>query len=116
MMLSDADIERIHQVRHLINCRIFQHIRIIDLLPIAGMGESKLSKGFKSLYGVTISHYHLTISMEYGKALLEAEAGAQVKEVAIKLGYHTTGNFSRAFVKVFGKPPSEFQCTNDAVK
>lgn|GEM_PF-1824651 len=54
--------------------------------------------------------------MEYGKALLEAEAGAQVKEVAIKLGYHTTGNFSRAFVKVFGKPPSEFQCTNDAVK
>ncbi|SIN77566.1 helix-turn-helix domain-containing protein [Chitinophaga niabensis] len=107
MMLSDTDTKTIHQVRHLIQCRVFQHIKITDLLLDAEMRESKLSKGFRSLYGVTISHYHLTISMEYGKALLES--GAMVKEVAIKLGYRTTGNFSRAFVKIFGKPPSNFQ-------
>lgn len=114
MQLSEIDIEEIKSIRHIIESGIFLRIRIKELLPLTRLGESKLTNGFKFLYQITISHYYLHISMEYAKALLED--GAQVKQVAIKLGYKTARHFSWAFMQVFHQPPSSFKRNNNAVE
>lgn len=106
MQLSDTDITTIHLVRHEILSRISSRIPIKELCRLSKMGESKLTRGFKYLFGHAIIHYHLIVSMEYAKALLEE--GRQVKEVAMQLGYKSQGNFSRAFLKVYNLPPSNF--------
>jgi len=105
MQLSIADIVAIEKTRSLIECGIFQRISINELCIVANLGRSKLLQGFNFLYQTTIYQYHLTVSMEYAKLLLQD--GKQVKEVSLLLGYKGSGHFSRAFTKVFDCKPSE---------
>jgi AraC family transcriptional activator of pyochelin receptor len=107
MQLSNDDINTFQKIKRLIESDVFTHIALKELAVAAGFGETKLKKGFRFLFQVTIAHYHLVISMEYARSLIED--GRQVKEVAILLGYKTPGHFIRAFGKIFGRSPGEFR-------
>jgi AraC-like DNA-binding protein len=107
MQLSNSDIIAIQSVKCIIECRVHQRIAIKELCELSGLGESKLTKAFKFCYQTSIFQYQLFISMEYAKALIED--GMQVKAVAILLGYRKMGHFTRAFSKVFDRPPSGFK-------
>lgn len=82
-----------------------KRIDIQHLVHFSGLSESKLTKGFKMLYHVTIYQYQLERAMNYAKQLLQEDH--QVKEVAITLGYSTSGSFARAFQRVFQETPGE---------
>ncbi|RBL89347.1 helix-turn-helix domain-containing protein [Chitinophaga flava] len=84
-----------------------KRIDIQHLVSYSGLSESKLTKGFKMLYQTTIYQYQLEKAMNYAKTLLDEDH--QVKEVAITLGYSTSGSFARAFYRVFQERPGEYK-------
>lgn len=111
MQLTLCEIRELEKVKQIIELKVHQHIRIKDLLTDCTMCQSKLAKGFRFLYQTSIFQYHLNISMEYAVALLEE--GEQVKKIAYHLGYKTPGHFTRAFMKVFSRPPSYYKMNDE---
>ncbi|WP_298714812.1 AraC family transcriptional regulator [Chitinophaga sp.] len=78
-------------------------MKIAELVKKFGMKESKLTKGFKQLFGTSIYNYFLKSSMQHARIMLVQ--GVPTKVVAITLGYSKTSSFSRAFQKVHGILP-----------
>ncbi|MGX5816761.1 helix-turn-helix domain-containing protein [Chitinophaga lutea] len=105
MFLSFTDIRILLTLRRQIEANPWQRVHIPELIAATGLSEYKLTIGFKQLFGVSIFNYYLECSMAYARKMLEN--GAQVKEVAITLGYSTTGSFSRAFVASQGILPAQ---------
>jgi len=104
MNLNNSDVMAISMIKSYIEAGPSQYDPIAELCEQSGLKESKLTQGFKFLFGFTIHQYRLMIAMEYANSLLEE--GRTVKEVAIRLGYYNLGHFTRAFIKIYGVPPS----------
>lgn len=107
MQLSEKDIEALLKTKMFIELNVFSRIILEELCKVSGMGKSKLIRTFQFTFQISTISYHLIISMEYAKCLLEE--GRQVKEIAILFGYGNPDHFSRAFRKVFFHPPSHFK-------
>lgn len=83
---------------------------ITDIRAIAdrlGYSYSYLSHLFSSKTGIRLQDYISQRRLEYAQLLL-LEKGAQVSQVAEKVGYQSSAAFTRAFRRVFGIPPSEY--------
>jgi AraC-like DNA-binding protein len=81
----------------------------LDLLAdTLHINKKRLVEGFKSLYGVSPIHFYNTKRMERGLALL-AETHLSITQVAGKLSYAHTENFTHAFRRHYGYPPSRFR-------
>ncbi len=70
-----------------------------------GYSYHYLCKIFKETYGVSPGAYLLSKRMDHAARLLSE--GQSVSQVAQLLGYSSPYNFSRAFKKHFGYPPSQ---------
>jgi AraC-like DNA-binding protein len=65
---------------------------------------TKLKKMFKHIYGTTIFGYVQQLRMEEANLLLRYES-ISIKEVALRVGYHHQGHFSRLFYETYGIYP-----------
>lgn len=72
-----------------------------------GFAERRLYKDFKEYFGVTFSEYLEQLRIRNACACLKE--GMAVKDVAVKVGYSSDYSFRRAFKRVTGIPPSDFQ-------
>lgn len=97
-------IERVHLD---ITNDYFKKFLIGELCNKHNISETKLTKGFKQLFGITIYHYHLEKCMEYARE--EFKKGASVRSLSVILEYSSAGSFSRAFRKIYPKPPSHYK-------
>lgn len=80
---------------------------IDSLSEIINMSRRHLTHKIKTLTGTTVLEFIKSIRMNKGaKLLLTGEY--TVAEVSYQLGYNAPANFSRSFIKHFGKSPSEF--------
>lgn len=107
MQLNKRDKEVITRIFHHINADFRNHTLIADIACEYGIALSTLTAGFKYLFGDTIYQHRLIVSMEYANAMIEE--GKRIKDLQIELGYKTSGNFARAFRKVFGNQPTHIQ-------
>ena len=64
-------------------------------------------KDFKEYFGVTFSEYLEQLRIRNACACLKE--GMAVKDVAVRVGYSSDYSFRRAFKRVTGLPPSDFQ-------
>lgn len=72
------------------------------------MEYSYFSKYFKRMTGKSFSKFLTDEKMKYSKRCLE-ESDIRISELALKMGYNNTGNFSRAFRNYTGKWPTEYK-------
>jgi AraC-like DNA-binding protein len=107
MRLTFAERIIIEEVFHEIDNDYFRKIEIDNLCEKYEISETKLTKGFKHLYGTTIYHYHLVKCMTYAKA--ELEKGTTVKDLSITFEYSSAGSFARAFRKIFPQAPGYYR-------
>lgn len=77
-----------------------------ELTEEFGYSYGYLCKLFKNLYGTTLSGYLSEKRMSYAKTALLG--GASVSDISEILHYNSPFNFTRAFKKEYGKPPSDF--------
>ncbi|QEC52897.1 AraC-like DNA-binding protein [Anseongella ginsenosidimutans] len=103
-LLNPLEIERIYQIRDTIIKHPENAYSLNELKQTAGMNKTKLEAGFKQLFGTTV--FGLIQEQRMQMALSLLQKNYSVKEVAAKTGYKNSSNFTQAFTRYFGYPPS----------
>ncbi|MDO5288185.1 MAG: AraC family transcriptional regulator [Pseudomonadota bacterium] len=98
------DVALIDEARHWLQTHLDQPVALGQLAHMLGMSESRLRRGFRQRHGQSPQAFHTQARMH--KAQLLLQSGHRVAEVAYQLGYDHPGNFSLAFTRFFGYPPS----------
>lgn len=106
LCLSDRDMDRARRIRE----RILQSQgkntpTALQLARELGMSVSTLQRLFKAAYGTSVMDFQRSERLRTARTLL-LEDGMTVGEVSYRCGYSTVSNFSSAFQRTFGYPPS----------
>ncbi len=88
-----------------------QDISVEDVAQYCGLNRSYLGKLFRDTAGMTTQEYLIRHRMKIACSYLERGA-ASIATIARSVGYPNQLHFSRAFHKVFGIPPREWQKRN----
>ena len=103
--MTDKDIDRMHKARDILEKDYVAPPTINQLARLIGLNEAKLMQDFKQLYGQTIFDFTQNIRMDEAKRLLETTSKS-ITEIALDVGYEYSSNFTTAFKRRFGVPPS----------
>ena len=106
--LSERDVARIASARRLVDQRWAEKLTIAELSRAAGVNRDKLARGFRDIYGATISEVLSERRLSEARRLLLA-SDLPVATVAYRCSYLNNAAFTRAFTRRFGLPPSELR-------
>lgn len=104
--LSARDLRLIEKARETILSDLRLAPTIPELARAVGTNASKLKRGFKFLYGMTIFEYGLRCRMNHALHLL-VEGRHPVGQVALAVGYQHQTSFTAAFRDYFGFAPKD---------
>lgn len=102
--LSNDEVCTINRIRQYMVDNVPNRLKVDQLVAMSGMNRSKLTRGFKFLYQITIYQYWLEVSMAYAERKMQE--GAMAKEIGLSLGYSKASSFARAFALVHGTTPT----------
>lgn len=105
--LDNNIIKSLQKAKKLINDEYARPLSIKEISYKSAINECYLKKDFKIYYNMTIYEMLQKRRMEVAKELLKEDYS--VKEVALKIGYKHTGNFSKLFSTHFGLSPSIYK-------
>ena len=105
-ILSARDLRLIERAREIIVEDLQLAPTIPELARAVGTNASKLKRGFKFLYGMTIFEYGHRCRMDHALRLLVAER-LPVGQVALAAGYQHQTSFTSAFREYFGFAPKD---------
>lgn len=104
--LGDRDMDRARRIREKILAgAIHRHATPLQLAQELGMSVSTLQRLFKAAYGTSVVEFQRTERLNTARAQL-MDGGLTVSEAGYRAGYLTVSNFSTAFQRTFGYPPS----------
>ena len=103
--LGAQALDRIMAVRRKIDGDPAAATTIVALAGEFGMSVSKLRQDFFSAFGACIGNYIGRRRLDLGHELIERH-GVSVSEAAYRAGYAHPANFTAAFRRRFGYPPS----------
>ena len=106
--MNTRDVGRARLAREFILRHIDQPLPIKEVARHTGMSISTLQRVFKGCFGTTVMEFVRTRRLELARLAL-LEDGVTVGEAAFGAGYSSPANFSTAFQREFGYPPSS--CT-----
>jgi len=106
--LLPSDVERIKYAGQLIRENIANPLTIIELARKAGINQTKLKTGFKVVFGNTVFGYLQEIRMHEAKRYL-LDSDLTLQQITQLSGYTSLSNFSIAFKRIFGYPPTKLR-------
>ena len=101
----------IDEVRSYIDLHITDHIQIEKLAQIAHLTPEHTIRLFKKEYGATPHQYILDTKINLAKIMLNS-SDKKIEYIAEQLGFSSSANFSAAFTKKIGVPPTAFRKNN----
>ncbi len=104
--LKQYDIQKIKDARQILVEDLANAPTIVELSRLSGINQQKLKKGFKQIYGTTISRYLRKARMEAAKYLL-MEGRLSIGEIANQVGYSNQSHFARRFKEAYGTTPRQ---------
>ena len=104
---AESDVRQLESLRLRIQRNPAGDYRAAELARSLSMSESKLTRLFRSLYGIPVHRYVQEQRLERAAALL-AEGGKNISEVALRSGYTNMSHFAKEFQKKFGTTPKKF--------
>lgn len=108
MPFSDYDIECIEKAKNIIDADISRHLSVAFIALKAGIGETKLKKGFKQYFGISpFTYLRKKRMIKSGKLLLETNK--TIKQIAKDVGFGYATNFTTAFTFYYGITPNEYR-------
>lgn len=107
-LIKGDDIFKLEQAREILKLRYAAPPTQKDLSREVGLNEFKLRRGFKEYFGITVYDFITRLRMEKARRLLIDEQ-MSISEVTSVVGFSHQNNFSIAFKKYFGMPPSELK-------
>ncbi len=103
--IKQKDVEKMHQVRTLIEENVQKSLSISELAKEVGTNVAYLKKHFKDTFGTTVFGYTLQYRMELSQSLL-SNSDLSISDVAYQVGYKHATHFSQAFKKYYGYLPN----------
>ncbi|WP_415894126.1 helix-turn-helix transcriptional regulator [Neptuniibacter sp. PT8_73] len=103
--VNAREIGRARIAREYILGHIDDALNMNDVANNTGMSVSTLQRTFKNCYGCTVMEFVRIRKLELARLSL-LDHGITVGEAAFNAGYSSTANFSTAFQREFGYPPS----------
>lgn len=103
--LSRTDRAAVEQARRILDARLADPPTYPELAREVLVSETKLSRGFKEAFGMSLHAYVVERRLETARLLL-AGGESTVSEAACAVGYGNLGHFSAAFRKRYGVLPS----------
>jgi len=104
-LLRPQEAARMEQARRWLLAHAHESVSIRRLADELHMSESRLRRSFRQAWGGSPQDFHTRARMAL--ALRHLQAGCRVTETAWRVGYGQPGNFSQAFTRHFGYPPSQ---------
>lgn len=101
-----ADIKKLEQAKRVLEENYTNPPTIKSLAHIVGINETKLKDYFKKMFDNTIHEYITSLRMKKAYQLLTRQK-LILKEVALKVGYQKTSNFTNVFKKYYGVHPKK---------
>ncbi|MFC0777457.1 helix-turn-helix domain-containing protein [Flavobacterium sp. HJSW_4] len=106
--LNGSDIEKIKFAAQLIRENIDNPYTIVELARKIGVNQTKLKEGFKTVFGETVFGYLQEIRMNNARHYL-TDTSLSIQEISLLSGYQNVSNFSIAFKRIFGYPPTKLR-------
>ena len=103
--LIKAPHPKVTQVIKLMEQTLRSPLAVSELAVAVGLSERSLLRRFRAALDVSPQQYYRALRLDAGRRLLE-NSDLSVTEIALACGFESRGNFSRAFKKTFGSPPS----------
>lgn len=103
--LNTRDVKRAWQLRDYVLEHIHNVLTVDILAKKTGMSISTLQRVFKNTYGATVMDFIRTRRLELARLAI-LEHGLTAGQAAHDAGYSSVANFSTAFQRKFGYPPS----------
>jgi len=100
-------VEKMHQARDIALRHLDRPPSLAELAREVGTNECTLKKGFRETFGATVFGTIAEARMDLARELLLA-GRMNVSEISDQLGYANVANFSTAFKRRFGIPPSRY--------
>ena len=97
---------KVDRTREYIDAGFAQPLAMQRLARDAATNQTKLSQAFREAFGMTVFEYVRSRRMEEARKLLRANTWP-VTEIAFKVGYEHSCNFSVAYKRHFGVTPRE---------
>lgn len=104
--LAPAERDRLYQVRDMLSAEFLDPPSIGELARRVGINRTKLQRGFKEAFGMTIFDYSHRRRMSLARELLH-DRGLSIGEVAAAVGYGHATNFTAAFRRHFQQLPKQ---------
>lgn len=105
---TQSDIDKIHEVRHLLMHNFHAPLSLSELSRRVGLNENKLKYGFKEIFGTTVFGYLFDHKMQLAKQLL-LDTNKSISEIAEACGYDYVSHFSTAFKRKYHVSPLKFR-------
>ena len=106
--LSAADTRRVVAARRLIEERCAEKLTLEAIARSCGLNRSKLTKGFRELFGCSVAEAIAERRLEHASRML-ISTDMPVSSVGYRAGYLNNASFARAFGRRFGRTPSDFR-------
>lgn len=104
LVLKRRDTEALHAAREILLTRLESPPTVVDLAREVGINRTKLTQGFKHLFGETVFDFSQRARLEAARTLL-TETDQSIGEVAAAAGYEHQSSFTVAFKAHFGIAP-----------
>jgi len=110
-LLPPYDMDKIQEAGEYLLENLDTPFTLVELARKVGINDYKLKRGFKKFFDITVFEFLMRARMEKARQLL-LETDLPIKEIAMILGYRSIANFSAAFKKYMGLPPSKLKQDN----
>ncbi|QOY36602.1 helix-turn-helix domain-containing protein [Anaerobacillus isosaccharinicus] len=108
--LTFSDIQAVKKAHDILQKNYDNPPTIKALSKMVFLNEQKLKAGFSKLYHTSIGEYINKLRMSVAANLLST-TDLSIEEIAHKIGYNYSANFSKMFRKTYGKTPLKFRKT-----
>lgn len=111
--VEKKDTSRVRDRKQIVMARdiLLEHMEtpltLAELARHAGLSETKLTRGFREMYGTSVFSYLRSHRIDKARMLLE-KGEMSVTEIAYAVGYSSPSHFTRTFAKNYGSTPSNY--------
>lgn len=103
--LTRRDVDTLQELKKFLDTNYLDDLSLDRIARRFGLNTFKLKYGFKKLFGTSVMRYLDDQRMDYARQLL-LDGNHEPWDVAERLGYNHYSNFSAAFRRRFGCPPT----------
>jgi len=109
--LNNDDIKKIYLIRDKVIEDLSVKPNLMQLAKTYGMGESKVTRLFRQIFGNSIYNYYQTFRMDYAGNLIK-DKNLSIAEIGYQLGFSNLSHFARLFEKHHGLKPKKYAKVN----